>query len=338
MNDISAIFKSPDYYPMSMDFRREVLRFVRMSPDAYRDSVFLDTRTKFLGGIAYEIRLDDVLFAERNQRIFPRPIHYILHTTFCCSTLLARYFEALESCFVLKEPLLLTQLAVTPPRSVEPWDEVFDVGMKLLSRGYEPSQITIIKPHEPCNVLAGRLLERDVRSTVTFLIIPLKQFLLAILKSKERRAWIRTRIRSLYPDALPQFAPIAPEQLTDAESAAYLWLVNRFLCEQLRSGEYGSRVLVIDGNMVADAPEAVLSRVSQLCGLNLDDGQLELLQRNVKGRYSKDVFRPFDAIARKEELTQLEDRFGSEVEAGLRLAEPYRIVPEVPVDLKFART
>jgi hypothetical protein len=166
-----------------MDFARSVLKFVRMSRDTYRDSVFLDDRTRFLGNQAFEMLLDDILFAASCKPKAIRPIHYILHTTFCCSTLLSRYFELLEFCFVLKEPLLLTQLALTPPQSVSQWDVVFDVGVKLLTRTYEPNQIVVIKPHEPCNVLAERLLKHDDRSTVTFLITPLRQFLLAILKS-----------------------------------------------------------------------------------------------------------------------------------------------------------
>src|SRR6267154_1808610 len=104
MTFVRQVFSSPEFYPLRIDFQRRIVQFVRMSRDTYRRSVFLDFRTQHLGTGVYEIRLDDLLFGIADLPTANKAVHYILHTTFCCSTLLARYFELLESCFVLKEP------------------------------------------------------------------------------------------------------------------------------------------------------------------------------------------------------------------------------------------
>jgi hypothetical protein len=65
----------------------------------------------------YEVRLDDIFLVIRTLQPPPKRSHYILQTTYCCSTLLCRYLELLPTCFVLKEPLLLTQLAYIVDKS-----------------------------------------------------------------------------------------------------------------------------------------------------------------------------------------------------------------------------
>jgi hypothetical protein len=333
--DLSALFTSPDYYPLEMDFARGVLRFVPMSPDTYRESVFLDKRTRFLGDRVYLSRLDDVLFAASTQPPSIRPIHYILHTTFCCSTLLARYFELLDFCFVLKEPLLLTQLALTPPQSVSHWSSAFDVGVKLLTRTYAQNQMVVIKPHEPCNALAQKLLEHDQHSTITFLITPLSEFLVAILKSKERRAWVRSRLPAA-SQTVPgcKLANVRLDDLSDPEAAAFLWLVNRFICGQLSSGVYSSRVLVINGNRVADSPEKVLPAIADMCEITLQKQEItRLLEHPAVAKYSKDLSKAYTVDSRRQEIAELEERFAPERDSGMAWAKSQGIPLELPQGL-----
>ncbi|MGB2603429.1 MAG: hypothetical protein WBC78_07535 [Candidatus Sulfotelmatobacter sp.] len=332
MNRLFNLFSSPELYPLKVDFARQVIRFVRMSEESYRHSVFLDTRTRSIGDQTYEIRLDDILLAAATQSR-PGRIHYIFHTTFCCSTLLARYFELLPSCLVLKEPMLLTQLALTSVTSVRCWEEVFDVCVRLLARVYTPHQTVIIKPHEPCNALGEKLLGHDNEASVTFLHTSLRSFLLSILKSDERRLWVRNRLRNpVEIAAYPGSDRLHLDNLTDSEAAAYLWLLNCFLCKQLSSGKYRSRVLVINGERVADSAGEVVSAIAALCQLNLDFQQLErLLTHSSAGKYSKDLSKSYDANSRRQEMAELEIRFGAEADRGESWAEHFCSLHGLPL-------
>lgn len=322
MNYFRELFTSPELYPLRVDFRKQVVKFVRMSRETYRDSVFLDGRTRHLGNDSYEIRMDDLLFAAGATPPLARTVHYILHPTFCCSTLLARYFELLPHCFVLKEPVLLTQLALTR-RSSPRWDEAFELCARLLARAYDSQQFVIIKAHEPCNVLGPVLLEHSDRATITFLTTPLRDFLLAILKAEDRRAWVQRRLAKARESVfnVPSLANVDISNLRDAEAAGYLWLVNRHLCQALSSAPHRSRVLVLDGGRVADFPEESLRAVSALLGLPLSQQQLQWMIRHPSvNSYSKDLSKPYDATARHEELAELEGFWGAEAACGIEFA------------------
>lgn len=323
INSLGNLFISPEFYPLSIDFQKHTVRFVRMSRDAYRQSVFLDGRVRHLGTDRYEIRIDDLLLGAANTSPVTKPAHYILHTTFCCSTLLARYFELHPHCFVLKEPGLLTQLALEFGRWDLPWREVYNLGVRLLTRTYEPGEFVVIKPHEPVNVLASLLLRDNAQTTLTFLSTPLRSFLLSVLKAQERRDWVQRRIHgtAASASACPALADINLGELRDPEAAAYLWLVNQFLCTELISGPFQSRVLILDGGQVAGSPGEVLSAVGAISGIPLDEELIgRMLNHPSVQRYSKNLSRPFNASSRQHELAELESYWGAEADIGVEWA------------------
>lgn len=317
MNDLNQLFRSPELYPLAINFQKQLVVFVRMSPETYRESVFLDLRTRRVEKDIYQFRIDDVLLASADAPTAKR-VHYILHTAFCCSTLLARYFELIPHCFVLKEPRLLTEMALTPQHAVPRWDEAFDLSLKLLLRTYHPEEYVVIKTHEPCNPLGRKLLECNEQATITFLMTPMRQFLLAVLKSEERRAWVRTRIKvaAKYAD-YAALVHINPDDLSDSEAAAFLWLVNRFLCEQLSAEKNRSRVLVVDGRQLAADPEPALTRIAAMCALPLGRNEIQALIDHPSVRqHSKQLSKLYDALSRHHEMIQLEEQWGVEADAG----------------------
>jgi hypothetical protein len=318
---LQTLFVSPDLYPARIDFEKRTVGFVRMSRETYRNSVFLDHRTLSLGIEIYEIRLDDLLLASWTAASAPRKVHYILHPTFSCSTLLARYFELIPSSLVLKEPMLLTQLGLRRHEILQDWDNILRLCMQMLTRTYSSGDFVVIKPHEPCNALAGILLSAE-RSTATFLMGPAKEFVLAHLKTQSRRNWVRTRIPAAAQAA--QCEPLVSfkaEDLTDAQACAYLWLVNRLICEQCCQ-RYGDRILRLDPNQLVESPAVALEKVMRSCELSLSGSQLRLLldHPSIKA-YSKDPSRPYGPSVRRNELAELEYRFGDEADSAMHWIE-----------------
>lgn len=331
---LRAIFESPDLYPLKIDFQKRVVLFVRMSEGTYRNSVFLDGRTRHLGTETYEIRLDDMLLSQASIPSIAKRVHYILHPTFSCSTLLARYFELIPTCFVLKEPMLLSQIALVPPGSVLDWDDLFRMSIRLLTRTYRPGDVPIIKAHEPCNPLANQLLESNGGATITFLMIPLRQFVLAVLKLDSRRKWVRTRIPAAAIAArCDALMHIKPEDLSDGQAAAYLWLVNMFVLRQLRSGKHSRRVHWVNGDKLADMPDATLKIIMAKCGVSVDKSRLQMMIEDpLVGRYSKDLSRPFGPGQRHAEMTTLERCFGSDADDAIKWAASQELQCDLPKD------
>lgn len=318
MYTLTRLFKSPEFYPVSVDFGNNALQFLEMSRESYRNSVFLDVRTRHLGKSVRNVNLDDVLLASAGIGPKTGGAHYILNTAFCCSTLLARYFELFPDCFVLKEPSLLTQLALTP-ESAPRWEEVFQVCLKLLARTYLESERPVIKVHEACNTLGDHLLQ-DTEITITFLSTPVRRFVLSILKAEFRRQWVRKRViqmskRDEFADLL-QGVDVA--RLNDAQAACCMWMSDRLLSQKLSSSDNGNRVLVIDGDEVADNPLEALSRIAKAGGFAVSEQQLDAVVRHpLVNRYSKDPSIPYNAASRHQELERLDQRWGKEADLAI---------------------
>lgn len=103
-------------------------------------------------------------------------MHFILHTGFGGSTLLARYLEALPSCLVLKEPMLLGELSTQwneapPGREPKYWRDWFQVAFALLARGYPSDDAVVVKVPD-CNWMGHLLLDQDERTKIIFLGAP----------------------------------------------------------------------------------------------------------------------------------------------------------------------
>lgn len=294
-----------------------------MSRESYRNSVFLDERTQHLGKASHRVNLDDVLLASASIGAKTGQVHYILNTAFCCSTLLARYFELFPDCFVLKEPRLLTQLALLAPETVSRWEEVFQVCLKLLARTYLDSERPVIKVAEPCNILGNRLLQ-DPEITITFLSTPVRRFILSILKDKFRRGWVHKRVNEMSKrqEFAELFQDVDLARLTDAQAACCMWIANRSLAQRLVSSENCSRVLLLDGDEVADRPLEALSRITRAGGFGVSEQQLDaVLSHPLVTRYSKNWSIHYNAASRHEELKRLEQQWGKEAQTAINWME-----------------
>ena len=316
---LTTLFHSPEFYPQWMDFETNELHFVRMSREGYRDSVFLDVRTQHLGDPIQKVNLDDVLRASAGNGAKSRGAHYVLNTALCCSTLLARYFELFPDCFVLKEPSVLRQLATVEPGSVSRWEDAFEVCVKLLSRTYLESERPVIKVHEACNVLGNRLLQ-DPEVTITFLSTPVRRFVLSVLRQEFRREWVRQRVKQMSQreEFAELFHDLDVAGLSDAQAACCMWLANHLQSQRLCSSDNSERVLVLNGDDVADRPLETLARIAKAGGLVVSKEQLEAIVSHPSvSRYSKDSSIPFNATSRQQEMEQLDQQWGEEAQVAI---------------------
>lgn len=337
MNTVRDIFDSPELYPLGMDFDKRMLMFIRMSRADYRDYLFLGFgAAKRHGKGIYHVKLEDVLHAAKTAPVQGNPGHFVLHTAYCCSTLLARYFELVPSFFVLKEPQLLTQFALMANRSFPRWDEGFRLCLRLLTRTYESGEAAIIKANVPCNLLGQRLLNLDDSSTITFVMTPLKQFMLGALKTQLRRNRVRYWARNMVDmkRIFPQSGHDSEfTDLTDSQAAVCVWLFNRYLCQQLESGPNRSRVFVVDGGQLAEKPDQFLPPILGRCGFSIDNSELTRLVDHPSVRlHAKTLSKPYDAAMRRQEITKLETLFGQEAQTAIEWATARSSNSDLPFD------
>ena len=323
--DLATLLEQPEFFPFRLDPERRGAGFVQMSRETFRRSSFLDDRAILAGPATRFVELD-ALLAWLSSRA--TAAHFILHGAFCGSTLLARHFEELPHTLVLKEPQLLAQLAklgnTAPVGSAgsSEWNSWFDVALGLLSRSGEDDAAVLIKAPDQVNWLASRILDWNPRVRIIFLCAPLRVFLLSALKSEDRRGWLRSRGRGLrlQLSRLPLRGELAPDELTDGQLGAALWLLNNFLCADLLARSDSERILVMNSEDLIHRPQETFCKAVQFLGLTHD----EHIRRTLGAfrpisYYAKAPHLPgrFDAAVRDAALAEIDKRFGEEVDTAV---------------------
>lgn len=203
---LEQLLASPDHYFYAFEGDEAV--FVEMDRAAYRRSIFLDNRIS----PAAEGSIRVPVAALVGQLPSAQTTGWIFHVAHCGSTLLARALEALGDTLMLREPLALRQLGLAP----DPARLKFVLA--LLSRRYPGGSATLIKANVPVNFLLDDIAAADETARAVFLYCQLQDYLLAILRSANHRAWLR--------GVTGQLAAHFGEhvQLSDGELGAALWL------------------------------------------------------------------------------------------------------------------
>jgi hypothetical protein len=151
---------------------------------------------------------------------------------------------------------------------------------------------------------------------------PQRQFMLSVLKSNERRAWVRSRVCELLAAGVAGSEQnIHTGTMSDSQAAACMWTINNALRCELSSVAERSRVLLLDSDQLIDDPGQCLRAISRTCQRPFDNQQIAtMVDHPAMRKYSKNVSRAYDAKSRKKEIAELEERFGNELDAGIEWA------------------
>src|SRR5512143_2259517 len=156
---------TPAFFPSRIDAQRNTMLFVQTSRESLRQSTFFDQRAILSG--RRTLLADIPRLRDRQPQC---PLHFIFHGAFCGSTLLARYFEHLPHCLVLKEPAILGQLATTRSSyAADLWDEWLAVSLAMLARGFPSDTAVLVKAPDMANELAEVILDRSAATRIIFL-------------------------------------------------------------------------------------------------------------------------------------------------------------------------
>jgi len=253
-----------------------------------------------------------------------------MHGSFCGSTLLARYLEALPRCFVLKEPQFLGELAALRIQAgggavlqPEAWADWLGVAANLLARTYPGDLCAVIKTSDLCNWMGDMLLDHDQNSKVVFLTSPLRQFLMSVLKSNKRREGMHSRMDTLRGAIaqVPFLAETTAIPLNDAQTAAAIWLFNNHLCASWLERPDRSRILPLSSVNFFANPKHTVQAVADFFSLSGDEAtRAALANFEPLDRHSKNPDVPFDTNSRADILSATERQFGGELEDGLAWA------------------
>lgn len=282
----------------------------RVDPDAARfhfawvprevlhASAFLDHRIAERPQRTYSAGLDEVQAVA--DAIPEQATGWIIHTAFCCSTLLARALDEPGRTLVLREPLALTGLADRARSAPAGADSIVRTALRLMERQQGDATV-VIKPTNYANALVPALAAASHRRLV-FLSGSLTAFLLSVAKKREEAEqrllnFLHAALQdSDYLAAADYGGPLPGDVL---KQAAMLWHAQRHAL-QAHIRDLGSRVMLLDVDTLLDKPQETLGAVAAHIGLDLSDGHLQrAVGGAVFGRDAKDGATPFTSEDRR---------------------------------------
>jgi hypothetical protein len=271
MASTSAPAADPFWLPHRFDESRDEVHFLRLSREAHRAVTFIT---------------DEYIPADAPRLVAPRrvamtsagraaPLHFIFHSAYCCSTVLARAVDIDGVSMGLKEPMILNDMVGWRRRGAEPRAlvAVLDDVLTLLATPFSSGEAVVVKPSNILNSLAPAMLGLRPQSTALLLYAPLPDFLRSVArKGLWGRRWVRELFIGQLRDGIVDLG--LGEQnyldLTDLQVAAAGWLAQHDVFARL-IGRFGpERVRTLDSVALMTRPGEAMARLSDLFGLGLD--------------------------------------------------------------------
>ena len=273
--DYSVIARDGTWFAHRYDPEHDAVHFVRMSRDVHRAATFVTDEFLPTGLDKLVLSRADIIAAAPP----PGPVHFIFHSAFCCSTVLARAFDNPRVAMGLKEPPIFNDIVGWrhrgggPPARVA---QVLDQMTSLLARPIGIGEAVIIKPSNLANGLARGLLAMRGKSKALLLYAPLETYLKSIAKKQmDGRLWVRDLLVKLLNEGLVDLGFTTEDYLgqTDLQDAAVGWLAQQALFARL-AGEYPDRVRTLDSEALLTRPIEVMRALAGLYELPLDNARI----------------------------------------------------------------
>lgn len=321
--DANKLLVSPDVFPQRLEAAD--LIFVSMSRDTYQRSIFTDVnRAVTAGSEAWAVPLGELLaLVDRHRKPLPAPA-FIFHIAHCGSTLLSRAIDRPGSSLVIREPMVLRQLAADPhlQRTDIPLDQAaqrcLDALIYLLSRQYQADERVVVKANVPVNFMLPALNQQLANPAGVLLYCSPDAYLVAALKSPERRAWAKHVCQEMATGihSIEHLAGIDIAALSAAQSAALLWLAQ--MVKFQAALDANERLRALDCEAFYDSPADVIRRCCEHFDIDMPATEADAISNSeLFSRYAKDPNLQYDNAERKEQHQRLRERFTDEIEAAM---------------------
>ena len=207
------------------------------------------------------------------------PLHFLFHSAYCCSTLLARAMNVPGVAMGLKEPVILNDIVGWRQRGADGRRAamVLDHAMRLMARPFGACEAVIVKPSNVVNQLIPAMLTLRPDSRALLLHAPLDSYLASIArKGMWGRLWVRDLFQNLLREGMIEPLGITPADylgLTDLQVAAVGWLAQQYQFQAL-TRQFGPRIATLNSETLVARPAACLSALSRLFSLPLDEAAI----------------------------------------------------------------
>jgi hypothetical protein len=271
MTEDIAIIANPDWMAFRYQSNADAYHFRKVTRDQRERATFLTD--EYLGDADRIITIDRVKAC--GLVTAPARAHFIFHSAFCCSTLLARAFDAPGIATALKEPMVFNDLVGARHRGEAQGQALADClvdTIHMLARPFKPDEAVIIKPSNVANSLAPAIMALRPDARALLLYAPLETFLKSIAKKGiDGRLWVRDLLVKQMSDGIIDFGFAAQDylKLTDLQAAAVGWLAQHRLFAQMLANLGPNRAKSLNSEVLLAKPAVCVAALGRHYGLAL---------------------------------------------------------------------
>lgn len=259
----------PLWFPWRFDEAADAFQFRRLTRADHAGATFLTE--EYLGSAPTQVVSRTAVLA---SGVAEAPIHFIFHSAFCLSSLLARAFDVPRAAIGLKEPMVFNDLAGWQLRGAKGPQiaQAMDASLALLARPFGAGEAVVVKPSNVANALIAGTLQLRPQARALLLHAPLPVYLGSIArKGLDGRLWVRDLLIKQMRQGLHDFGFGADDYLTqsDLQVAAMGWLAQHRLFGRLAE-RLGDRVRTLNSDLITARPAEVMTALGSLFDIALD--------------------------------------------------------------------
>lgn len=308
------------WFPVDVDVRGGRVAFLELSDAVIGSASFLDNRVEAPLDQSQVVSADQV-----PQGLVRSHVGWLFHTSFCCSTLLARalHFPPRQIC--LKEPLVLRRLGDAREEGVA-LGRFPQIVVDLLARRRADGAGIVIKPTHAALNVAADLLQETPSARAVVLTSDLDDFLVSNLKkTPETQAKIpqlaqRALRAGQFRRRLPEQAFAPPDLLC---AAALQWAAQRELVLDIQQAAGADRVWILDQHELLHDVAAMARRVALWLGLDPPAEAFAAHVAEVSQRHAKVPDTAYGSEKRDAEKQMVATMFPGELENAASWAQRY---------------
>ncbi len=264
------ILADPAWLPHRYDAIHDAIRFAYIPRELHRTATFLTDEYLQPSPATAAIARAEAVAGVRPAA----PVHFIFHSAFCGSTMLARALDIEGVAMGLKEPPILNDLVGWRHRGANGAEvaRVLDTALTLLARPFETGEASVVKPSNVVAGLMDAMIAMRPEARAVLLYAPLPIYLRSIVKKGiDGRLWVRDLLAKLLRERLIDLGLEGEDylRLTDLQSAAVGWLAQHALFARL-AAKYPDRVRTLDSETLMTRPHDVIAALGSFYRLALD--------------------------------------------------------------------
>lgn len=335
--EAARFIEDAEWHPFDYDLHQRAITFAHVPRATQREVVFLDQN--YLKDAPKSRPMPIASLDGDRIKENAGPVHFIFHTAFCCSTLLARALDIPGVSLGLREPGIVTSFAWhwANARQMTGALGALDMSLDLLSRPLSAGEVQIVKTSNICNHLLPEVMQFRPDAKILLVHSSLSEFLLAIAKRDMAGRWFARLVFQAHSAALPLDVAITPEEQqmhTDLQVAAQLWLMQMAFFNSIAQHYGPSRVRTISSEAFLRDKTHALAAAGKQFGLDLNERDWgDHAARPVFSEHAKEKGRAFDSKARSSVLAETRAKHAAEIDAAEQWARQLASRCNIPMTL-----